>query len=467
MKHPLVLKLTALFAIFLAAGFVIILSFAGGFINSTTIDRESLLLYREATAISGSYAAEYYNDEMTLSDLYTEISTLSAYLDSDIRVISTDGTVIADSSVSLDDENEVISGFNPADFTQNYGIIGSFYGSFKESMLSVVSPITINYRVRGYITIHKPISTITSTVDKYVNTVYKIFAIVAVAAIFIYILMLFIFYRPLNKITKTASNYGKANFDTPTGLHRSDELGTIASTMDAMAYELNTLEEDQRKFISNISHDFRSPLTSIRGFATAISDGTIPPELHKKYLDVIVFETMRLTKLTENLLELNKFGEKGISPIYKEFELNNIIKQTLAVFEGKCIEKNITINLILTGTEMRVSADEEKIRQVLSNLIDNAIKFSPENSEIKIETTERSGKVYVSVKDNGIGIPKESLSKIWDRFYKTDVSRGKDKTGSGLGLSIVREIIQAHGENINVISTVGVGTEFVFTIKAN
>ena len=124
----------------------------------------------------------------------------------------------------------------------------------------------------------------------------------------------------------------------------------------------------------------------------------------------------------------------------------------------------IAIELILTGDELYVKADVGKIQQVLYNLLDNAIKFSHENSIIKIETTEKHNKVFVSVKDNGIGIPKEELKQIWERFYKSDLSRGKDKKGTGLGLSITREIIRSHGENINVISTEGVGSEFIFSL---
>ena len=124
----------------------------------------------------------------------------------------------------------------------------------------------------------------------------------------------------------------------------------------------------------------------------------------------------------------------------------------------------IAIELILTGEVMFVNADITKIQQVLYNLLDNAIKFSHRDSVIKIETTEKHSKIFVSIKDSGIGIPKESLKMIWDRFYKTDQSRGKDKKGTGLGLSITKEIIHAHGENINVVSTEGVGTEFIFSL---
>ena len=133
-------------------------------------------------------------------------------------------------------------------------------------------------------------------------------------------------------------------------------------------------------------------------------------------------------------------------------------------FEQISREKQIYFNLILTGSELYTEADESKIHQVLQNLIDNAIKFSRPDSSIEIETTVKKDKIFVSVKDHGIGIPKDSIGKIWERFYKTDVSRGKDKKGTGLGLSIVKEIINAHHENINVISTLDVGTEFIFTL---
>jgi signal transduction histidine kinase len=227
------------------------------------------------------------------------------------------------------------------------------------------------------------------------------------------------------------------------------------------------LEEDQRKFVSNVSHDFRSPLTSIKGYVEAILDGTIPYEMQDKYLNIILNETGRLTKLTSSLLELNNYDSRHSIMEIAPFDLNAIIKSTAASFEGTCSAKHLTIELVLTDTQMVVRANEGKIQQVLYNLLDNAIKFSPEDSVITIETTQRSDKVFVSVKDRGIGISRENLNKIWERFYKIDSSRGKDKKGTGLGLSIVKEIILAHNENINVISTEGVGTEFIFTLPVS
>ena len=223
------------------------------------------------------------------------------------------------------------------------------------------------------------------------------------------------------------------------------------------------MEEYQHKFIANVSHDFRSPLTSIKGYLEAIIDGTIPPELYEKYLNIVIAETERLNKLTQGMLTLNSLDSKGFLT-RTNFDINRVIKDTAAAFEGTCNARGITFELTFNDSIQMVYADLGKIQQVLYNLIDNAIKFSYENSVIYLQASEKHEKIFVSVKDTGAGIPKDSIKKIWDRFYKSDPSRGKDKKGTGLGLAIVKEIIQAHDENIDVVSTEGVGTEFIFSL---
>ena len=198
--------------------------------------------------------------------------------------------------------------------------------------------------------------------------------------------------------------------------------------------------------------------------AEAMTDGTIPPELHEKYLKIILFETERLTDLTQDLLTLNEFDTNHLLLNREVFDIHEMIKHVAASFEGVCTQKKISIELVFATKHLNVNADKRKIQQVLYNLLDNAIKFSDPNSIVTIETTDRGEKVYTSVKDNGMGIPRSALGKIWERFYKSDLSRGKDKKGTGLGLAIVKEAIQAHGENITVVSTEGVGTEFSFSL---
>jgi len=185
--------------------------------------------------------------------------------------------------------------------------------------------------------------------------------------------------------------------------------------------------------------------------------------MHEKYLNRVISETERLNKLTQGMLTLNSLDCKGYLN-RTNFDINRVIKDTAASLEGTCNTKNITFDLTFSDSIQMVHADLGKIQQVLYNLIDNAIKFSHTDSTIYIQASGKYEKIFVSVKDTGIGIPKDSIKKIWERFYKTDLSRGKDKKGTGLGLAIVREIIQSHGENIDVVSTEGVGSEFIFSL---
>ncbi len=300
--------------------------------------------------------------------------------------------------------------------------------------------------------------------EQMIHTLLLVALVIYLGSFILIVFFIIFIYRALNQIVTAAASYAKGDYSVPLDIERSDEIGQLGIAMNFMAQKLNDLEEDQRKFISNVSHDFRSPLTSIKGYAQAIEDGTIPPELQNKYLDVIIFETERLSKLTENLLELNKYGAKGFFLEIRSFDINELIRQTVGIFEGSCREKRITLEVDLVPGVCMVKADPGRIDQVLHNLIDNAIKFSEPDSTVTISTVAKNEKIFVSVRDSGIGIPKSSQSRIWERFYKTDLSRGKDKKGTGLGLSIVWEIIHAHKENINVISTEGVGSEFIFTL---
>jgi signal transduction histidine kinase len=196
-----------------------------------------------------------------------------------------------------------------------------------------------------------------------------------------------------------------------------------------------------------------------------MKDGTIPYEIQGKYLNIILFETERLSNLTNDLLDLSNFENKGVRLIWERFDIVKMLKQSSATFEGKCSQKNMKIRLVFPENELYAYADKGKIQQVVHNLIDNAIKFSKPDSVVTVVVAEKRDKVLVSVKDTGIGIPKDAIGKIWERFYKTDLSRGKDKRGTGLGLSITKQIIAAHNENIKVISTEGEGTEFVFSLQ--
>ena len=495
MKRTLYLKLLGGYLLFGLLGFLIIATFTYHLTFQHLEKKEAQNLYRESALISSSYAQNYFSNSMTLDEINEQLSALGTYLNADIWIVDTHGKILINTA-GTENTDEKITDFDMTDFGNRYYRVGSFYDYFQENMLSVFSPITVNYKVRGYVIIHKAESYLTASANSLSAIAYTTLALIFAAAFVVLALFTYVVYIPIRKITHAADEYSKGNFDAKIDVHSNDEIGYLAASLNYMANELNTLEEDQRKFISNVSHDFRSPLTSIKGYVEAMLDGTIPVEMQEKYLNIILFETERLNKLTKSLLELNKFGSHGVMLDVTDFDINQTIKTTLLTFEGICANKHIRFNLILSGEQLFITADFSKIKQVLYNLIDNAIKFryesnfrymnvwfdkekmesilkniisnalkyTPENGNVQIFVSENNDSWSVEVKDTGIGIPKDSLKKIWERFYKTDLSRGKDKRGTGLGLSIVKEIIQAHGENINCISTEGVGTEFIFTL---
>ena len=461
MKFSLNVKLIISFVIFAIIGFVVTSTVGYQCAYRENISTHEARMHRIAKKIADSYVSDYYSSSITLDDLRLPLSILGGNLDAEIWLISTEGNVWYSSTSS---ESFKIDDFDITDFGSSSYVIGDFYGSFPERYLSTYAPITSSYSVRGYVIIHQSVNIIADESSMQLNNMYICYFAVLICFVVMILLVQFLQNRRLKKISRIVSNYANGNFEQKLLFNTADEIGSITASVNYMAHQLNTLEDDQRKFISNVSHDFRSPLTSLKGYLEAIKDGTIPPEMQEKYIDIMLFEAERLSKLSEGLLDLNKYGSRTTMLNLQTFDINRVIKQCAMSFEGRCLEKRLVFNLVLVGEELPVEADKARIEQVVYNLIDNAIKFSDNDSSIDIETTVRNEKVYVSVKDHGIGIPKEHLGKVFDRFYKSDHSRGKDKKGSGLGLSIVKDIISSHDENITVVSTVGAGTEFTFSL---
>ena len=461
MTRSLYTKLLLGYLLFGLLGFITIATFSSDMTYRHLVEQKSEALYDEASLIAENCSAVYQGKQLDLATAYPQLDAVAAYLDSEIWILDRDGNITADSSRR--NTGRLIENFDPTARGNRLYIIGRYYNHFDSDVLSVSAPITGNMTTYGYVVIHMPMSNVLAEQYDFLNIIYITSGIIFALSLIILLVFTKYVYLPLKKITDGANEYAAGNLahDIPVTSH--DEMGYLASTLNYMSDELNEMEEYQRKFIANISHDFRSPLTSIKGYLEAILDGTIPEELYQKYLNIVISETERLNKLTQSMLTLNSLDSKGYLS-RSNFDINRIIKDTAASFEGTCNAKGITFELTFSSNIQMVYADLGKIQQVLYNLIDNAIKFSHDNSVIYLQTSVRFEKVFISIKDTGIGIPRASQKKIWERFYKTDLSRGKDKRGTGLGLSIVKEIIQAHGENIDVISTEGVGTEFVFSL---
>jgi signal transduction histidine kinase len=422
------------------------------------------LLIEEANLISSEYMANFYDEKLNLNNLTAQLKSIDTFLNIHVWIVRPDGIIIADSSSSGNGTGKNIYEIDPGFLDKNISKNNYFKGIFSEPMLSLTQTITYNFKDRGYIVLHTSQKGITDETTYYLDVINICFLFFLPLLFLLFLYIYYITAIPLKNLIKAAKEYSSGNYNYALTLKGLSEYRDLGAAVSYMSSELSKLDDYQKKFVANISHDFRSPLTSIRGYAVAIMDGTIPHEMQDKYLNIILFETERLAKLTSSLLELNSFENNGTFLDITTFDINNIIKKTAESFEGACREKKITLNLVFSSKKTPVDADMGKIQQVLYNLLDNAIKFSHANSKIKVSTEEKGDKIFVSVKDYGIGIPKGSIKKIWERFYKTDTSRGKDKKGTGLGLSITKEIIQSHNENINVISTEGVGTEFIFSL---
>ena len=352
------------------------------------------------------------------------------------------------------------------DGNESYSV-GRYYGLFNSDVLSVSAPITGNFNTYGYVVIHLPMTEVEDGKNEILLLIYLSGAFIFLLSLIILLIFTKTVYFPLKKITYGANEYADGNLKYNIDLKTSRRDGLSGRHPELHVRRAGTRwRNTSRHFIANVSHDFRSPLTSIKGYLEAIHRRHHPAGAVRKILKHrVISETERLNKLTEGMLTLNSLDSKGYLS-RSNFDINRVIKDTAASFEGTCDAKDIIFDLTFCRQYRRWSTPIWGKSSRCSTTSSTTPSNSATNdSTIYIHTASRKyEKVFVSVKDTGIGIPKDSIKKIWDRFYKTDLSRGKDKKGTGLGLAIVKEIIQAHGENIDVISTVDVGTEFRFSL---
>jgi signal transduction histidine kinase len=343
--------------------------------------------------------------------------------------------------------------------------IGNFEGLFNQTVLTIGMPLKYKNEIVGAVFLNSPIPEI----NKVRYEVFKLFMLsVSVALLAAFILIFFLSRKisnPLKMINKAAKTFANGQFENRVAVNSNDEIGELANTFNRMAESLQNLENMRRSFIANVSHELRTPMTTIQGFIAGIMDETIPKERQKQYLKIVLDEVRRLSRLVNDLLDLAKMeaGENQLN--FREFDINELIRIGIIKFENRITQKNIHINAYFEDEQCFVIADMDGIQRVVTNLLDNAIKFSDDNGTIDIEVITKSNKVYVSIQDHGIGIDEQELKYIWDRFYKTDKSRSKDKTGTGLGLAIVKNIINQHGQEISVESKLEEYTRFTFTLQ--
>lgn len=272
--------------------------------------------------------------------------------------------------------------------------------------------------------------------------------------------------QPIRMIQQTVSDFAKGDFNKRVDIHGgNEELCDLADSINHMANELSNLEESRKAFVSNVSHELRSPLTCMQGYMQGMLDGTIPQEEQPRYMQVVLDETRRLTKLVGDLLKLSRYESGKIPLNITRFDVNELLRRSIIGFGTRLDAKNVDVQVDMPDGGCYVMADSDRISQVVLNLMDNAIKFLPEEGgKLSISVRPEGRGASVVVADNGPGISDEDLPHIFDRFYKADKAHTSGM-GTGLGLSIVRRIINDHGQQISVNSAVGQGAAFTFTLE--
>ncbi|MBE6613766.1 MAG: HAMP domain-containing histidine kinase [Ruminococcaceae bacterium] len=338
-------------------------------------------------------------------------------------------------------------------------------GFFAENHIVYILPITsLDGKVVGSVMT----STAASGMDELLNAMIKTIIMSSLWLMLAALIAIYIISErlvsPLRAMSRAAREFAAGHFDVRVPVVGSDEVAELAEAFNNMASSLEHSEEMRRMFLANVSHDLRTPMTTISGFIDGIIDGAIPPEKHEYYLGVIAGEVRRLSRLVSSLLDITRIqaGERKFN--MEPFDICEQAREIIISSEQRLEDKKLDVVFDADADNLYVAADRDAIHQILYNICDNAIKFSREGGRYEIGIHEKGGKVTVSVYNEGTGIAKEDLPFVFDRFYKSDKSRGLDKTGVGLGLYIARTIIEAHKEKIWVESEYGQWCRFSFTL---
>ena len=417
---------------------------------------------RAATSLSGGRLDDW--------DMRMTLSMLSQGTGNHIFLCDAQGYVVSCSDMNLACEH--MGRQVPASYRETIRLEGqlrqmtTLADFYRESRMVVGRPIQDDRGVLGYVFVSKDATDIMSAYGTFVYVFFLTSIAVLSIAMIISLLFSKVMAKHLDEMAIAARKYSHGDFSMRVSTDdRTDEMGALMDSFNAMADALEKSERTRQDFIANVSHELKTPMTTIAGFAEGILDGTIPREDEDKYLAVIADETRRLSRLVREMLDMSRMQEGYADPKnMTDFNLNETVITTLFSFETRAEEKKLEVDLKLPEDTLMVRANQDAIHRVLYNLLDNAVKFAAPGSVLSGAIWKQQGKAYVSVADRGETIPPEDLPMIFDRFHKSDRSRSLDRDGVGLGLYLVKSILDAHDEDIAVTSRDGV-TKFVFTLK--
>lgn len=377
----------------------------------------------------------------------TYLLSCAKLLSADIIVVNRDGEVLESTCGLRTVPTEIFDGT-----ASDVSVVkkSDYDGFYEDRVMSISFPLHYKGNIVGAIIFNRSLPELRQTVfELLLMFLMSSLLSLALASAIIYFQAKKIS-APIGEINKAAQSIAKGNFSERVKITSHDEIGQLASTFNFMASSIEKSQENQQRFVSDISHELRTPMTSITGFVEGMLDGTIADSERDDYLHIVHDESVRLTKLVSDMLEMSKMDSQNFKPEISAFDINELIGTSLISIENKIESKNLDVSVDFNPHKLMVLADKDQIKRVIINLLDNAVKFSFEGERIDIKTSIYGGKAHIAISNTSARISPEELKGLFNRFYKTDKSREIDRTGAGLGLFLIKNILRVHNQNITV-----------------
>lgn len=481
--QSLLVKYISVFFTMVSISFLLLGATLGVFITRHWTSQEAKLLQENASNVAQNaqqVLSSWMRSEPQGSVVFicSNLATVSEAIDADVFMCDPNGSVILCKDqlspgleIRQNGKCSVHESYQIPQEILNQALAGRFYargtlgGMFDRTYLAAAEPVVVNGQVMGIVFAVEPVS---GSFKDYALDIVRMFAFASLMSLAVGLVIIYFFtvslIRPLNEMSHAAKAYATGDFSPRVAVRGKDELAELTSAFNRMAASLALQESSRRSFVANVSHELKTPMTTIGGFIDGILDGTIPPEKQREYLGIVSNETKRLSRLVTAMLNMAKIeaGELQLQP--KRFDLCQEIFNTMLNFEQIIEKKHIEIEGLDKLQPTVILADPDMLHQVIYNLVDNAVKFT-ENGSILVRVRQTTDDVTVSIRNSGtVGISSEELSRVFERFYKVDKSRSYDTKGAGLGLYICKTIIEMHGGEIRAQSDGSDYVEFSFTI---
>ena len=468
MFRRLLLRMSLNFMMVLVAVLLVLGLLISRFLWTDQLNRGVEQMKSDALRIAQDYRYLYMNQitSKVFSDGITDVAKDSSVWLLDRNGLRLNVTGLDSSTPNLTDEDvrkymqSVLSATEPLIYQAGFD---SYFG--RNPVITVAMPLTdgTGTQAVGAVFIHKRLEMINTGFLPLFQQLWMMSVCASLIGLVLTSYTAMRITKPLTELAQAARRLAAGDMSVKVRVYGDDEVSDVSRAFNAMVDALRDTEEQRKGFVANVSHELRSPITSIAGYLQGMLDGVIPQEEHHRYMQVVYDETQRLTRLIRDLLDLSRIESGNVPMNPSDFNINELVRRVLIKYEGRLDEKNMEVEADFADEPLMVHADMDRMEQVLSNLVDNAIKFCGPYGKLTIVTKPVGRIIRISVSDDGAGIDEKDLPHVFDRFYTVDKAHTSGK-GTGLGLPIVRQIILQHGHDITVSSVSGEGTTFTFEL---